>query len=135
MPTTIRGTDILFNDNSVQSTAGVTASSPAAAKAWVCFNGVGTVSAFANFNVSSITDNGNGDYTINFLNALTDSNYAVAFGGLGSNLGNISGGMVVIAGASNSANTKTTTQLRIQTGSSATGSLSDNGNINVVIFR
>lgn len=135
MPTTLRNNDILFNDSSVQSTAGVTASSPAAAKAWVCFNGTGTVSVFANFNVSSITDNGNGDYTINFQNALTDSNYAVAFGGLGSNLGNISGGMVVIAGASNIANTKTTTQLRIQTGSSVTGGLADNGNINVVIFR
>ena len=87
------------------------------------------------FNVTSITDNGAGDYTVNFTNALTDSNYAAVFGGLGSNLSNISGGMAVIAGASDTANTKSTTQLRIQTGSSATGGLFDNAEVNVAIFR
>jgi hypothetical protein len=105
------------------------------AKAWVNFNGTGTVAIRASFNVTSITDNGDGDYTVNFTNALTDSNYAAVFGGLGSNLGNISGGMVVIAGASNVADTKSTTQLRIQTGSSVTGGLADNGEVNVAIFR
>lgn len=48
-----------------------------AAKAWVNFNGTGTVAIRASFNVSSITDNGVGDYTVNFTNALTDANYAV----------------------------------------------------------
>lgn len=46
-------------------------------KAWVNFNGTGTVAARASFNVSSITDNGIGDYTVNFTNALADANYAV----------------------------------------------------------
>jgi hypothetical protein len=46
------------------------------AKAWVNFNGTGTVAIRASYNVSSITDNGTGDYTINFTNALTDANYA-----------------------------------------------------------
>lgn len=45
------------------------------AKAWVNFNGTGTVAIRASYNVSSITDNGTGDYTINFTNALTDANY------------------------------------------------------------
>jgi len=46
------------------------------AKAWVNFNGTGTVAIRASYNVSSITDNGTGDYTVNFTNALADSNYA-----------------------------------------------------------
>ena len=46
-------------------------------KAWVNFNGVGTVSIRADFNVSSITDNAVGDYTVNFSNAMVDTNYAV----------------------------------------------------------
>lgn len=46
------------------------------AKAWVNFNGTGTVAIRAQGNVSSITDNGSGDYTVNFTNALADANYA-----------------------------------------------------------
>jgi hypothetical protein len=46
------------------------------AKAWVNFNGTGTVAIRASYNVSSITDNGTGDYTINFTNALADINYS-----------------------------------------------------------
>jgi len=48
------------------------------AKAWVNFNGQGAVAIRANFNVSSITDNGGtGDYTVNFTTAMADANYAV----------------------------------------------------------
>ena len=47
-------------------------------RAWVNFNGTGTVATRASFNVSSITDNGTGDYTVNFTTALPDANYAVA---------------------------------------------------------
>ena len=50
------------------------------AKAWVNFNGTGTVAIRASFNVSSITDNGTGDYTINFTNALQDANYSIVGG-------------------------------------------------------
>jgi hypothetical protein len=45
-------------------------------KAWVNFNGSGTVAIRASFNVSSITDNGVGDYTVNLTTALADANYA-----------------------------------------------------------
>ena len=48
------------------------------ARAWVNFNGTGTVALAANGNVGSITDNGTGDYTINFSTALPTANYAVA---------------------------------------------------------
>jgi hypothetical protein len=47
------------------------------ARAWVNFNGTGTVAIRASGNVSSITDNGTGDYTVNFTTAMPDVNYAV----------------------------------------------------------
>ena len=46
-------------------------------RAWVNFNGTGTVAIRASFNVSSITDNGTGDYTVNFTTAMPDANYCV----------------------------------------------------------
>lgn len=46
------------------------------ARAWVNFNGTSTVSIRASGNVTSITDNGTGDYTVNFTNALPDANYS-----------------------------------------------------------
>lgn len=46
-----------------------------AAKAWVNFNGTGTVAIRAQYNVSSITDNGVGNYTVNFSPAFADANY------------------------------------------------------------
>jgi hypothetical protein len=45
-------------------------------RAWVNFDGTGTVSIRASGNVTSITDNGTGDYTVNFTNAMPDANYA-----------------------------------------------------------
>ena len=45
-------------------------------RAWVNFNGTGTVAIRASGNVTSITDNGTGDYTVNFTTAMSDANYA-----------------------------------------------------------
>ena len=47
-------------------------------RAWVNFNGTGTVAINANGNVSSITDNGVGDYTVTFTTAMPDVNYSVS---------------------------------------------------------
>lgn len=47
-------------------------------RAWVNFNGTGTVSIRNSGNVSSITDNGTGDYTVNFITAMPDANYSVS---------------------------------------------------------
>jgi hypothetical protein len=44
-------------------------------RAWVNFNGTGTVSIRESRNVSSITDNGTGNYTVNFTTAMADANY------------------------------------------------------------
>ncbi len=45
-------------------------------RAWVNFNGTSTVAIRASGNVTSITDNGTGDYTVNFTTALPDANYS-----------------------------------------------------------
>jgi hypothetical protein len=50
-------------------------------RAWVNFNGVGTVAIRGSGNVTSITDNGTGDYTVNFTVAMPDANYAAVAGG------------------------------------------------------
>jgi hypothetical protein len=79
-PTATAGT----NTTQIATTAFVTAAIPTNnVKAWVNFNGTGTVAIRAALNVSSITDNGVGDYTVNFTTALADINYsAVATGSL-----------------------------------------------------
>jgi hypothetical protein len=46
-------------------------------RAWVNFNGTSTVAIRASGNVTSITDNGTGDYTVNFTTAMPDANYSV----------------------------------------------------------
>ena len=46
-------------------------------RAWVNFNGTGTVAIRASGNVSSITDNGVGTYAVNFTTAMPDANYCV----------------------------------------------------------
>jgi hypothetical protein len=46
------------------------------ARAWVNFNGTGTVAIRASGNVTSITDNGTGYYTVNFTTAMADANYS-----------------------------------------------------------
>jgi len=48
------------------------------ARAWVNFDGTGTVAIRGSGNVSSITDNGTGDYTVNFTTAMSDVNYSMA---------------------------------------------------------
>ena len=68
------------NINSAQF-ATVTGTAPIyPCRAWVNFNGTGTVAIRASGNVSSITDNGTGDYTVNFTTAMPDANYAMSFG-------------------------------------------------------
>ena len=52
------------------------------AKAWVNFNGTGVVAIRRAFNVSSITDSGTGNYTVNFTTAMVDANYLPTFSSL-----------------------------------------------------
>jgi hypothetical protein len=48
-----------------------------AARAWVNWNGTGTVAIRGSGGISSITDNGTGNYSLNFSSAMPDANYAV----------------------------------------------------------
>ena len=63
----------------VSDTAGtgpVTLTKQHAAKAWVNFNGTGTIAARDSFNVASLTDSSTGNYSVNFSNNFSDGNYA-----------------------------------------------------------
>jgi hypothetical protein len=53
-----------------------TVDSDTVAKAWINFNGTGTISIRDSYNISGISDNGTGDYTIDFATALPSSDYA-----------------------------------------------------------
>ncbi len=84
-------------------------------RAWVNFNGTGTVAIRDSMNVSSITDNGVGDYTVNFTTAMPDANYAtVALPGLGN--GNATAGQSRIT--ENRVQTTTNTSIHISNANS-----------------
>lgn len=111
------------------------------AKAWVNFDGTFGSSPYtvanggirAAFNVSSVVDNGTGDYTVNFTTAMTDANYAMA------------GAAEAVNGSGNQANTVGT--LRVSSGTSySTGSIrvitnegatsrADSNVVSIAIFR
>ena len=68
------------------------------AKAWVNFNGSGTVAIRRAFNVASITDNGTGNYTVNFTTAMVDGDFsAVASTNRNSLTGNVHPNITVIS--------------------------------------
>ena len=112
-----------------------TGSAPSySARAWVNFNGTGTVAIRASGNVSSITDNGTGDYTVNFTTAMPDANYTVA-----ASNNNYSGGdnwQMAIRGSGATTDPPqlmTTSQVRMLV--AQTNSISDVHTAVVTIFR
>lgn len=89
-------------------------------RAWVNFNGTGTVAIRASGNVSSITDNGTGDYTVNFNTAMTDTNYAQ----LGSTQRNTSANATsvhITCNTHSSATARSTGSVRVVTSVAGTG--------------
>lgn len=69
------------NNDRTKAALNATGSAPIyACRAWVTFGGTGTVAITASGNVSSVTDNGIGDYTVNFINPMPDSDYAYSWG-------------------------------------------------------
>jgi hypothetical protein len=69
----VRGDGLVLMDSGYGSAAAAYG-----CRAWVNFNGDGTVAIRASGNVSSITDNGTGDYTVNFTTAMPDANYSLS---------------------------------------------------------
>jgi hypothetical protein len=92
-----------------------TGSAPSySARAWVNFNGTGTVAIRASGNVSSITDNGTGDYTVNFATALPDANYsAVASSQVSTTATNTVQMFSTVSGASHGKQAPTTSNFRL----------------------
>lgn len=96
-------------------------------RAWVNFNGTGTVAIRASGNVTSITDNGTGDYTVNFTNALPDANYSVT--------AQVGGTATVVSLTSADQTTaRTVSTVRLYSMNTA-GTNTDAAQINIAIFR
>jgi hypothetical protein len=104
-------------------------------RAWVNFNGTGTVAIRASGNVTSITDNGTGDYTINFTTALVDANYSAVFGTTGQATNDLRQIVSIYGTAAGGATTKTTSALRVNSGATSTVAVFDVAEVDVAIFR
>ena len=117
--------------NTLQNAAGT--SDPAisgAAKAWVNFNGTGTVAIRASFNVTSITDNGTVQYTINFTNSLTDANYSGVV-----TTGQVSDGTNLIVCTANFSAVPTSSAWRINVVTRSGGVDTDSAYMSATVFR
>jgi hypothetical protein len=95
-----------------------------ACRAWVNFNGTGTVAIRASGNVSSITDNGTGDYTVNFTTAMPDADYS----SVATSTEYMAGAWTQLAGSC---------RVRVSYATNTGGAYAfvDNSTINVSIFR
>jgi len=104
-------------------------------KAWVNFNGTGTVAIRASMNISSITDNGVGDYTANFTTAFSDANYACAFSvqASGNTQASVYAGAVKATSITAAATLMSTTQCQFIT--AGTGSAGDIALVMVTFTR
>ena len=102
-------------------------------RAWVRFNGSGTVAIDDDFNVNTIGDGVTGKYTVNFSNALPNANYAALVTGTG---GQTSGGDAVCdttQWGGQGTNTSSTTSFNIR-GVDGSGTYSDHEWVNVAVF-
>jgi hypothetical protein len=129
----VNGTSgLTFPDTTTLASAG-----QASVRAWVNFDGTGTVAIRASFNVSSITDNGTGDYTVNFTTAMVDANYAASIVSQGTNTSNL-WGPVIFAGTSTGGAqfvAPTASAVRFSTWTSTLSGQADSGIVNVAVFR
>ena len=98
------------------------------AKAWVNFNGTGAVAIRASFNVSSITDNGVGNYNVNFTTALVTSGFAMC--GTAASDGIANNGWVATGNF-----TTTYVSAFVISGGTSAGNLFDSPTVCVAIFR
>ena len=118
----------ISNDGSLSSVVpgGTTLYPHFACRAWVNFDGTGTVAINGSGNVSSITDNGTGSYTVNFTTAMPDANYAAS---------------AMASNTTDAANTnpaaavdRTTTSCRVDSEASG-GSQFDAALVDLIVFR
>jgi len=117
----VTGTPPQFNDGAGTQTGTL-------CRAWVNFNGTGTVAIRASFNVSSITDNGTGDYTVTFTTAMPDVNY------IANVTGDVGGVGDFAVGCTRDATARTTSLVRISVGTTG-GASADSNVVAVAVFR
>jgi hypothetical protein len=96
-------------------------------RAWVNFNGTGTVAIRGSGNVTSITDNGVGNYTINFTTAMSDVNYCCS--------GTCEGNGETISVSTKTGRTTSAVPLIVVRMSGGTNVQSDNADIDISVFR
>jgi hypothetical protein len=103
-------------------------------RAWVNFNGTGTPAIRASGNVTSLTDNGTGDYTVNFTTAMPDTSYAVF--STAQRGDSVAGGIIgqVQGTTANAYTSITTTSVRIRT-INVTETTIDSLYVGVSVFR
>ena len=120
--------------SNIQDTSGGNNSTPeeigkGRAKAWINFNGDNTPTARESYNVSSITDNATGNYTLNFTNAMSTANFAFTC--------NVGNGNHTSSNRAMSFISSTTTSLQLlaeQGGGNGSGDNHDESHICVVVF-
>ena len=124
---TIKANTLLHSDGSTTNPPAIPALDQRMAKAWVNFIGQGTVAINSAYNVSSITDNGTGDYTVNFTVNMANVNYSMA-GMAGANNTSLRS-----VGQAFSVTAPTVSAVRLQV-AIADASLADAQRVNAVIF-
>jgi hypothetical protein len=124
----LSGKTITLATDAVDQLSTASGSAPSySARAWVNFNGTGTVAIRESGNVSSITDNTTGDYTINFTTAMPDANYSVSGTSSSFSIATVRGIFV------NTSTAPSTTSVRVQNSNYV--SAEDPVYANIQIFR
>ena len=130
-------TDLTLSANSAPVKVALNAAGAApifACRAWVNFNGTGTVAIRASGNVSSITDNGVGYYTVNFITAMPDINYGM-FAQAGSGNGRFMSEYNGVFNTQDSSTLRTASSCRVAYIEPVTAVLIDNAAVYVSIIR
>lgn len=106
------------------------------ALAWVNFNGVTTTSIRSSYNVSSVTRNSTGDYTVNYTNTLSDANYAVSVSGVTASTADGRALYLVKGTRASATASQTTSGVTVQSLDAGTGAwpVIDGGVIYVIVF-
>jgi hypothetical protein len=126
---TLKVDELRHSDGTTTTEVNIPALDQRFAQAWVNFDGTGTVAIRDQFNVSSITDNGTGNYTVNFTTAMASTNYCF----LGSTNRNGANGNQTVE-EQVFAN-RGTNHVDFFIRSAQTSSITDNAIINVAIFE